>query len=273
MPPSSEEPAFSPTPEDFRAWLEEQDDSTESPGALAVRLSLPAGEPRRWILYMHGFRSCQSGDKASFFRQRAVDAGFGFCSFDFRGHGDSEGRLSDLTPTGNLEDIARVRRWLVEQGAERVILVGSSMGGASALWFAARNPHAVDAVLAIAPALDLAARLEAWAGEEGLEEWRRQGVRRWADDRGEADLGWGLVEDLRGYRLEDLAEALQVPALLLQGRQDQSVGWRSAVELADRARPGLVDLHLFGDGDHRLVDRIERLWALMRGFLVGRGLV
>lgn len=222
---------------------------------------------------MHGFRSCQSGDKASFFRQQAVDAGFAFCSFDFRGHGESEGRLSDLTPSGNQEDIARVRRWLLEQGAERVVLLGSSMGGASALWFAARNPETVDAVLAIAPALDMAERLEAWAGEEGLEEWKRRGVRRWADDRGEADLGWSLVEDLRSYRREDLAEMLRVPALLLQGRQDQSVGWRSAVELASHARPGLVDLHLFGDGDHRLVDRIERLWGLMQGFLAGLGLV
>lgn len=234
---------------------------------LAVRLSPPEGEPRGWMLYLHGFRSSQSGEKATFFRQRAVAEGFAFCSYDSRGHGESGGELKDVTPSRNFQDLARVRDWYRDQGASEVVLLGSSMGGATALWYAARRPEDIRAVLAIAPALDLGARLEAWAGEEGLAEWQASGSRRWVDDRGEADLGWGLVEDLRRYPLDRLVDSLTVPALLLQGRQDQSVGWRGAVELATRARPGLVDLHLFGDGDHRLIDRRERLWELMRGFL------
>lgn len=240
---------------------------------LRVRLSRPAGEPRGWILYLHGFRSSQSGEKAEFFRERAVEDGFAFCSYDSRGHGESGGELEDVTPSRNFQDLRRVREWFGEQGASEVVLLGSSMGGATALWYAARRPQDVRAVLAIAPALGLGARLEAWAGEEGLAEWERTGSRRWVDEMGEADLGWALVEDLRRYPLDRLVDSLTVPALLLQGRQDQSVGWRGAVELATRARPGLVDLVLFGDGDHRLIDRRERLWELMRGFLAGRGVV
>jgi pimeloyl-ACP methyl ester carboxylesterase len=244
----------------------------EAPEELAVRLRRPAGEPRGWILYLHGFRSSQSGEKATFFRERAVEDGFAFCSYDSRGHGESDGEISDVTPSRNFEDLSRVRGWYREQGAAEVVLLGSSMGGATALWYAARQPEEVLAVLAIAPALNLGPRLEAWAGEDGLAEWERTGSRRWADDMGEADLGWGLVEDLRRFPLDRLVDSLTVPALLLQGRQDQSVGWRGAVELATRARPGLVDLVLFGDGDHRLIDRRERLWELMRGFLAGRRL-
>lgn len=242
------------------------------PDELAVTLTRPEGEPRGWILYLHGFRSSQSGEKATFFRDRAVEDGFVFCSYDSRGHGESGGELKDVTPSRNFQDLHRVREWYGEHGATEVVLLGSSMGGATALWHAARRPEDVHAVLAIAPALGLGARLEAWAGEEGLAEWKRTGSRRWVDDMGEADLGWDLVEDLRRYPVDRLVESLTVPALLLQGRQDQSVGWRGAVELATRARPGLVDLVLFGDGDHRLIDRRERLWELMRGFLARRGI-
>jgi len=246
--------------------------SEETPEELAVRWTRPTGEPRGWILYLHGFRSSQSGEKAAFFRERAGEDGIAFCSYDSRGHGESGGEIRDVTPSRNFQDLSRVRGWYREQGAAQVVLLGSSMGGATALWYAARRPQDVRAVLAIAPALGLGARLEAWAGEEGLAEWKRTGSRRWVDEMGEADLGWGLVEELRRYPLDRLVESLTVPALLLQGRQDQSVGWRGAVELATRARPGLVDLVLFGDGDHRLIDRRERLWELMRGFLAGRGI-
>lgn len=239
---------------------------------LAVTLTRPQGEPRGWILYLHGFRSSQSGEKATFFRERAVEDGFAFCSFDSRGHGESGGELEEVTPSRNLQDLTRVRAWYREQGASQVVLLGSSMGGATSLWHAARQPEGILAVLAIAPGLDLGARLEAWAGEEGLAEWKNTGSRRWVDEMGEADLGWELVEDLRRYPLDRLVESLTVPALLLQGRRDDSVGWRGAVELATRARPGLVDLVLFGDGDHRLIDRRERLWELMREFLAGRGI-
>lgn len=270
--------------EELREELPEklQEETLELPGTgdapepVAVRLARPSEEPRGWILYLHGFRSCQEGEKAAFFRRRAVAEGLAFCSFDFRGHGHSGGSLGKITPSRNLQDIGRVHEWLRERGgrrAERPVILGSSMGGAAALWFAARNPQRVRAALAIAPALDMKARLEAWAGEEGLAEWQRTGSRHWADELGEAELGWGLVEDLGGYPISELVEHLETPALLLQGRQDASVGWQGAVELASRARPGLVDLHLFGDGDHRLLAHRERLWSLMRAFLAARRLV
>lgn len=241
---------------------------------LAVRLDPPAGggEARGWILYMHGFRSRQDGEKAVFFRRRATGAGLAFCSFDFQGHGESGGSLTELTPTRNQEDIARAHDWLRRQGCPRVILIGSSMGGAAALWYAARQEE-VAAVLTIAPALQMGERLEAWAGPEGLARWQATGRRRFEDEMGAADLGWGMLEDLRRYRLSDLAARLAVPTLVLQGRRDASVGWRGSVELADRCATGPVELHLFGDGDHRLVDRLDRLWELMWEFLGGHGLL
>jgi pimeloyl-ACP methyl ester carboxylesterase len=122
---------------------------------LAVRFDpTPAGPASRpCFLYLHGFGSEQSGEKAEFFRRRALAAGFGFCSFDFQGHGLSGGEMAALTLTRNLEDVARVHAFLRERGHGRLILIGSSMGGGTALWYSALHPEEIVAGLHIAPAL------------------------------------------------------------------------------------------------------------------------
>ena len=86
------------------------------------------------------------------------------------------------------------------------------------------------------------------------------------------DLGWTLIEDLRAHPLETLLTRYQTPCLLLQGKQDTSVSWRSVLDFATRCTFREIELHLFIDGDHRLTDRKDRLWGLMMELLRGRKL-
>jgi pimeloyl-ACP methyl ester carboxylesterase len=241
---------------------------------LTVRFDPPrrAGAPGLPpILYLHGFGSKQSGEKAEFFRRQALNAGLGFCSFDFQGHGQSGGDLTSLTLTRNLEDIARVHALLRSRGHERLILMGSSMGGGTALWYSALHPEEIAAGLHIAPALQMAQGLLAWAGEEKARRWQETGTVHFENELVSCELGWGLIEDLRAHSMERLLAQYRTPCLLLQGKRDTTVAWRGVVDFATRcAFPG-IELHLFADGDHRLADRKERLWELMAEFLRGRG--
>jgi pimeloyl-ACP methyl ester carboxylesterase len=242
---------------------------------LAVRFDPPsqgAGE-RPCFLYLHGFGSTQSGEKAEFFRARAVAAGFGFCSFDFQGHGESGGEMAGLTLTRNLDDVARVHAFLRQRGCGRLILLGSSMGGGTALWYSALHPDEIVAGLHIAPALEMEKGLLAWAGPERARTWEATGTIPFKNDLVACDLGWALIEDLRAHPTETLLDRYRTPALLLQGRLDTTVSWRSVLDFATRCAFREIDLHLFADGDHRLTDRKERLWALMAEFLQGRNLV
>jgi pimeloyl-ACP methyl ester carboxylesterase len=242
---------------------------------LAVRFDpAPADSPAPLgILYLHGFGSHQEGEKAEHFRARARAAGFPFCSFDFQGHGRSGGSLTDLTLTRNLEDVARVHAWLGERGILRLALLGSSMGAGTGLWYAARHPEGIAAGLHIAPALELDRELLAWAGPERVRAWRRTGRIAFENDLVSCELAWGLIEDLRAHSIEELARCHQTPALLLQGKRDDSVPWRNVADFTARCRYEAIELHLFADGDHRLIDRKDRLWELMLEFLRGRRLV
>jgi pimeloyl-ACP methyl ester carboxylesterase len=243
---------------------------------LAVRYDAPpAAAPTvpLCLLYLHGFGSEQSGEKAEFFRRQALADGFTFCSFDFEGHGRSGGSMRDLTLTRNLENLLTVASWLERRGHPQVCLIGSSMGGGTGLWFSALHPERVIAGLHIAPALELERSLLAWAGPEKARRWQETGSVHFANETVSCELGWGLIEDLREHSTEKLMTTYRTPALLLQGRLDASVPWRPVAELVARCPYAQIELHLFGDGDHRLTDRKQRLWGLMHDFLRGRRLL
>ncbi|MEO7794822.1 MAG: alpha/beta fold hydrolase [Thermoanaerobaculia bacterium] len=245
-------------------------DSDGQPSHLAVRLTIPEGgrRARFAFLYVHGFGSAQAGEKADFFRARATARGIPFCSFDFQGHGQSGGTMRELTFSRNLSDLSAVHDFLVDRGLGEVVLIGSSMGGATALWHAARRPTRVLASLLIAPAVGMGRGLERWAGAEGLERWRREGTIRYSNALVEADLGWGLVADLRRFDLEVLSAAYRTPTLVLQGKLDDTVDHREVARFVARSPGGLLRLKLYEEGDHRLTGLKEELWSEMCAFLV-----
>jgi pimeloyl-ACP methyl ester carboxylesterase len=87
-------------------------------------------DPHAAILLLHGWSGSCAPDlveSGPFLRRTA-----GVLGLDFRGHGES-----DASPTTfglrEVEDVAGALGWLGERGIERTALVGSSMGGITAL--------------------------------------------------------------------------------------------------------------------------------------------
>jgi pimeloyl-ACP methyl ester carboxylesterase len=87
-------------------------------------------DPREAILLLHGYSGSATPDLVElgpFLRRTA-----GVLGLDFRGHGGS-----DDAPTtfglDEVEDVAGALAWLGERGVRRVAIVGSSMGGITAI--------------------------------------------------------------------------------------------------------------------------------------------
>lgn len=242
---------------------------------LAVRLSRPSEIPDTplVVLYLHGFGSQQQGTKAEFFRQRCLRSGIAFCSFDFQSHGASGGRFVDLTLSRNLDDIGRVHGHWRGEGFERLVLFGSSMGGASAMWYAALHPQDIAAAIHIAPALELdKGLLQRFSGLQ-RKRWQRDGVITFDHELVRCELGWRLIEDLRSFGAQRLAHLYRTPTLIFQGKNDLSVDWRTVLELTAQCEAESIALHLMSDGDHRLLDRLPLLWQVSDAFLRSQGLV
>ncbi len=223
-----------------------------------------AGAP--WVVFAHGFAGHQAGEKAEAFRAGAAARGYSFAAFDFRGHGESSGDLRSLTLDRNLEDLRVFFDELGKRGGVPPFVVGSSMGALSVMWYSALHPGALAAAVQVAPALTMGEDFERFAGPEGLERWQREGVLRFRNDHVDTELGFEFVDSFRRYPVARLAELYRAPTLLLLGRRDELVSWRRVLEfVAAHPGPGL-DLHLFGDGDHRMTDRKQLLVSLALDF-------
>ncbi len=242
---------------------------------LVVRLSEPLKGPGTapMALYLHGFGSDQWGEKASYFRQKILAAGLGCCSLDFQGHGRSGGAMVDLTLSRQLADVQIVSEMLESRGYPRHIVFGSSMGGLTGLWHSALHPDSVLVNVCIAPALSLESNLSEWAGVDGMRRWREEGTIRVDNEIGSWELGWNFVADLGNYPLSRLQELSRRPSLILQGKLDDRVDWRQVTDFVVGCEFEDLELHLFADGDHRLVDRKDRLWQLARDYLQGKNLL
>ncbi len=243
--------------------------------ALAVRLDGPeaAAGGGTVMLYLHGFGSSQSGEKADLFRRKCLARGIAFCSFDFQGHGDSGGGMLDLSLSRNLADTHAVHTELERRGYTRVILFGSSMGGLTGLWHAHRHPERLTAAIHLAPAIGIEQSFSATLGAEKMARWQRDGKLEIEHELGTWDLGWNFVEDLRRHEVAELTAGYRTPTLIFQGKHDTSVPWRAVVDFATRSTGEEIELHLFADGDHRMIDRLPRLWNLADEFLAGRALL
>ena len=227
----------------------EPDDSGQA--RLAVTWT-PGSDPQAPVwLFLHGLGSGRNGEKVQRFRDHLSGRGPGCLALDFTGHGDSGGDCRGLSLTRNLDDIARAVSFFGEEApAAPVVLVGSSMGGIAALWYAALHPGAIRQVFAIAPAFLMAARFAASLSAAARRDWADRGFLPLAIGENVLEFGWEAVVDEDRYPMERLAAALRTPSLLLHGAEDAVVPPELSRDFADScAVAGLVEIE---GGDHRL---------------------
>ncbi len=238
---------------------------------IVLEATTPAGRDATSAIYVHGLGSHRGGEKALFLERELTARGLGFVRFDLRGHGESDGRLQDLTLTRQLEDLAAVVDHVGSGAAgprpRRLLLIGASLGALTVAWHTAlarpqprSNPVLLGQVL-IAPAFRIIERYLAALGDFGRARWQREGTYRFVGPWFEFDLGWNVVTDADRHPHSRLLRETTLPTLLLHGTKDETAPLELSVEFAAECvgvRPRLVAVE---GGDHRLTAFKERLLA------------
>jgi pimeloyl-ACP methyl ester carboxylesterase len=203
------------------------------------------------IVFLPGFRSDMTGDKATRLAAFAAARGAAMLRFDYSGHGASGGSFLDGT----------IGRWAADALAviDRLttgplILVGSSMGGWIALLTALARPDRVRALVGIAAAPDFTQRLM-WDSMTPAERVTliQDGILHIPSQYGTpTPITRLLIEDGRDHLVLNRPIAFPGAVRLLHGQADPDVPWELALRIAERVESDDVEILLVKDGDHRL---------------------
>lgn len=213
------------------------------------------------LVFLPGYMSDMAGSKATALFEWARGQGRACLLLDYSGCGESDGEFADGT----------LSRWRDEALAlidarvgNRVVLVGSSMGGWLMLLIGEALGARLHALVGIAAAPDFT-------------EWGRSDADKARLSAGETvfdanpygpeptPMHPAFWADGQANRRLDETIALDCPVRLIHGMEDADVPWDVSLRLAKALRSRDVHLTLVKDGDHRL-SRDEDI-ALLLGTL------
>ncbi|MGO4595529.1 alpha/beta hydrolase family protein [Leifsonia sp. 2TAF2] len=226
----------------------------EVPGGVAPAWVVEPRENRRpgvWAIHIHG----QNAPRVTVLGAVHATDSLGMTSLVVAYRGDGEGPPvpagASLLGLREWEDVDAAVAWALSRGAQRVVLVGWSLGGTIALQLAELGAHraSIDRLVLIAPVTDWRAAIRNIVAERGLP--RALGslaIRALADPGLSARAG--LPEPLDFDRLDwSRPGRLTVPALVIHSDGDRSVPLSSSVLFA-MANPRLVRLVELSRAEH-----------------------
>ena len=240
-------------------------EGTRLAGDLYAPRDLAADETRPTIVMSHGW----GGTKALLTNvaSRLAAEGYLVLAFDYRGWGESDGKLvvqgdmpdrdadgivtvrareirNVVDPIDQTVDIQRAFDFIEGEpnvDTTRLGYWGSSYSGAHAIWVAAHEPRAGCAVGQVAAADSRSLAAVSWAGQDIAEHARLQAIRR---ARGDIDPlpqgtdkapnlnGWAHLDKVLSYNPVDDAGRITIPLLVIDAGNEELFDRHIAGELA-----------------------------------------
>ena len=200
------------------------------------------------IVFLPGYMSDMAGGKATAVFDWAVANNRSCLLLDYSGCGHSEGEFKDGTLSRWRDDVLGV---IAHIGADKIVLIGSSMGGWLMLLIGLVLGDRLSGMIGIAPAPDFTR----WGFTDAQRDTiRKDGVLLQPNPYGpDATPTWaGLYDDGVKHEMLGAPIAIHCPVRILQGQMDTDVPWKIALKLAEALQSNDVRVTLIKDGDHRL---------------------
>ena len=238
----------------------------KGPDGKVIRGDRLPGKERQ-VLFITGFLSKRWGNKSKALVEWCQEQGWGFCCYDVRGFGDSEGSFTDYTLSDWIADAYTVLSTLRE--GPPVTIIGNSLGSWIA-WFVAREFPIVEELILIAPAFNMMGERAKAIPPERLHAWHTAGWMPYDSDPLHKDwpLSWKWVEESEAFWATTFDNLRPIKTTILHGLQDTVISPEGSRRFADellRLVPDFpLDLRLI-PGDHRLSgpEQVETLRRLV----------
>ena len=187
-----------------------------------------AYDPKGTVLLAHGINTDK--DEWNGFYKKISDKlnqnGYSSLRFDFRGHGESEGKQEDLTIKGMINDITAARRQIEPE--KKVIIIASSFGAPPSILYINSHQADVEKLVLLNPVLDfnetfLKPHLE-WAlssfNDDGFKHLSRYGYLLLD---GSFKIGRSLINEMGTTKPYEILMQLKTEVLTIHGTKDTMV--------------------------------------------------
>lgn len=184
------------------------------------------------VLLVHGIINNKDEDGSFVKLAKKLNLkGYNVLRFDFRGHGESEGRSEDVTIAGELADLeTSIQKYdeLIHE-KPRYVIIASSFGAVSSILYTAENSDRVDKIVLWNPVLDFERTFlkaetpwgKTFFNQNGYEELKTKGYITVPTT--EFRFGKRLIEEFKEIKPYKLVRNFNIPVLTIHGTEDTSV--------------------------------------------------
>lgn len=213
----------------------------------------PSGEPRILVIVCHGFRGGkENGGRIYSFAERLNQLEAAVIAFDFGGSGESEGDFSNMTLSGQADDLKSVIDYSSQLFAVPIILLGRSFGGSTVIVEGAGDERITGYILWSTP-IFLEETFAAMMPVEYNLMKAGQAVTI-CDDFGSYKLGPELAADLSCHDMDRYLQAIgERPVLIIQAEDDELVSLENALYMQKHIIN--ISLCLVKEAGHRFLEK------------------
>lgn len=197
---------------------------TDDDVSIAGTYYPPKITSQRLAILFHGFSSGQGNSTNKAILPQLHHQHFGILTFDFRGCGLSKGELGKTTISAGVKDLKAALDGLVNLDStamsDHIFLIGSSFGGAVAM--AATFLFDPKFIVLKSPMLNIEGAQNMRRGDEGMNEWKKNGYVSIEGKAGITKLTYDYISDSRKYKFFDSKYTnSSIPVTIVHGTEDE----------------------------------------------------
>lgn len=193
--------------------------------------TIPSGVPRECVLLIHGITTDK--DEGGFYVNLASKLGqenIASLRFDWRGHGESEGKYEEVTLLGIANDIENALDTIsARYKGIRIHIVAASFSGGVAVYYLAHNPGRARSLVLLNPRLRYCEKMledtPFWQGnglnKAGAERLEIQGWLPYGE--GPFRIGRAMINELFWVKPYQIMKDIPCPTLTIHGTKDSVV--------------------------------------------------
>jgi len=231
-------------------------------------LSNPTNNKEKPIMVLcHGFATSKDGNTYIRLEEILNENEVSIFRFDLFGHGESDGKLEDITISEAVDDVLNAIRFLKESNYKKIGLLGSSFGGMASLLSALKRDDLY--ILALKSPVSDYPGLLALRDKEEIDAWKQKGFIHFTSINGEEiKLNYSFFEDAIKANVYESADKIKFPTLIVHGDKDKIVPVEQSKKTASLIENCRLEIIEGADHTYSIPEHFEMMLGIISEFII-----